>query len=161
MPRRRASVTTMRLAVAESRVRWVGFRSATRTAISASKAAVARSMSFRPAAVRVTCTLRRSSVEAVRWTSPRSWARSTRPVTLDLSSWRKLASSLMVGRRSRRIPSSRAWTIDRSWAAAIRPERPLHGKGQLGQRVHQAQVSLAGQRGEDRVAACRRHTHRV
>jgi hypothetical protein len=31
-------------------------------------------------------------------------------------------------------------------------ECPLKGKGQLGERVHEAKVSLAGQRGEDGVS---------
>ena len=109
-------------------------------------------MSSRPAAVITTRTLRRSSGEAVLATSPRSAARSTRPVTLDLSSCRNVASSLIVGCRSRRIPSSLAWAIDSVVGGRDPAERALHGEGQLGQRVHQAQVPLARQRGEHRAA---------
>ena len=85
-PRRLASVIATRLARAESRERSFRERSLTRTAISSSKVVVSRSISARPAAVMLTCTLRPSRAEAVRRTRPRSWARSTNPVMLDLSS---------------------------------------------------------------------------
>jgi hypothetical protein len=127
-PRCLAYAATTRLAVAESEVRWAAVKSATKADSSASKAAAAWSIRSWPAWVRTTCTLRRSTVEAIRVTRPRSWARSTRPVTLDLSSSSKPASSLMVGVRSRRIPRSRAWTIDASWAAATLPSTACMAK---------------------------------
>ena len=124
-------------------------------------------MTSRPAAVMVTRTLRRSSSEAVLVTSPRSAARSTRPVTLDLSSCRNVASSPIVGCRSRTMPSSRAAAIDRPCGGRDPAQRALDGECQLGERVHQAQVPLARQRGEDGAAVragyvidCG-HAHRV
>ena len=52
----------------------------------------------------------------------------------------------MVGRRSRRIPSRRAWTIDRWYDAGDASERALDREAQLGQGVNQAEVLVLAAR---------------
>jgi hypothetical protein len=60
--------------------------------MSDSKRAAAADTSDRPSSVRLTSTARRSLAEGTRVTRPRRSARSTSPVTLDLSSPRNRAS---------------------------------------------------------------------
>lgn len=119
-----AWATSRRLMILERVSRSRGGRRESRAETSASKRVAAWETSDRPSSVRLTSTARRSVVEGTRATSPRRSARSTRPVTLDLSSPRNRASSFMVGLRSRSMPSRRVWTIDRSCSAARRSSMP-------------------------------------
>ena len=147
IPRRRAAAVTMRLAVVESRARWGGLRSATSEAISASKVHWTSSTRSRPAAVMLTWTLRRSSVDAVRTTRPRAWPRSTSPDTLDLSSWER--GQFVDGRRPVPKDPEQAGLDDRLVVGGRdAPECPMHNEGELGQRIHQAQIPWARCRGE-------------
>jgi len=73
-----------------------------------------------PSGVRLIRTARPSSLLASRRTSPRLPARSINPLTEDRSSPRCVASSAIVGSRSRRIARTRSCVSDRSCFAAVR-----------------------------------------
>ena len=148
-PRRWASATTRRLAVRESCFRWVGFKSARRRPSSASKAAAAWLTSCCPAAVMFTCTLRRSSGGSVRghksaFLGPIDQSRHARLVQLEESG--QFVDGRAIGHGGFRAVGPGRST-DRG-PRRLAPEHPVHDKGQLGQRVHQTEVSLEPERGD-------------
>ena len=125
MPWPAAWATRSRLTSRASTARSRAARWPSMAVTSVANSPAAADTSDRPSAVSRTSTARLSAGDGTRATRPRRSARSTSPVTLDLSSARSRASSCMVGSRSRSTPSRRVAGTDRSCSAARRSSMPM------------------------------------